>query len=447
MSERKALSKILKEPYYLSKVCGYNKLVPLHGEWIKWLLGKENSEKEEDKEKLLLAHRGSYKTTCIVVGLVWLLLHDCEQTILLVRKTATRSVSVLRAVSKQLQNPLVKRLFELKYGVKFKMVKNTDYNIELGYKKNITIEPNIMGCGIGDSVTGLHFSRIHNDDVVTTVDKKSSAERRRTIDFCDECTNLLNPGGTSTYTGTAWHEEDAYSRIKNLKRYPIGSMDLAEYTEKKIQSLKDKLPLELYILNYELEIVNVENSRFSDMVLGEMPEDYKTCYAQIDAGYKGADNTAMTILIKQEKDGVIRHHVRGYRLTGHVLEHETRILQIIRKFRVNHLYLEDNADKGLLADTLRKSTASLGYVRIISYHESMKKEIKINNYLGLYWDCLVFSNSSDSKYLLEIKNYGDIERDDCPDSLATLLCKVGSKGFIKTKNDYSNIRSNYEFNF
>ena len=67
MTREKAIEFLKKNPVKYAKLLGFNKLGDLHNEWIiEMVRGKE--------DYTLMAHRASYKTTCVSVALALIML-------------------------------------------------------------------------------------------------------------------------------------------------------------------------------------------------------------------------------------------------------------------------------------------------------------------------------------------------------------------------------------
>ena len=96
------------------------------------------------------------------------------------------------------------------------------------------------------------------------------------------------------------------------------------------------------------------------------------------------------------------------------------------------LYNEDNADKGMVAKELRKQG-----MKVISYHESMNKYLKIVTYLKAVWNDIIFVDSTDKRFIEQICEYSEnAEHDDAPDSLASLARVCYNKA--------GNVNNNYK---
>ena len=82
------------------------------------------------------------------------------------------------------------------------------------------------------------------------------------------------------------------------------------------------------------------------------------------------------------------------------------------------MYVENNADKGFVADKLR----NLGML-VKEYRESTNKQVKIMNYLGNAWqDIYIDTELSDNLYIEQIAEWSEVAgHDDAPDSLASIM--------------------------
>ena len=79
MTRQDAIQFLLTQPYKFGKLLGFNKLTKLHNKWIISMLTSK-------KDKTLLAHRGSYKTTCVSIVLALLIILRPTKKILFLRK-------------------------------------------------------------------------------------------------------------------------------------------------------------------------------------------------------------------------------------------------------------------------------------------------------------------------------------------------------------------------
>lgn len=94
MTRDAALQTMLRAPAQIGRWCGYPLLRDeLHGQWIRDMIaGRE--------DMTLLAHRGSYKTTCLALAMTILMCVRPGQSILFMRKTDDDAAEILRQVRK-----------------------------------------------------------------------------------------------------------------------------------------------------------------------------------------------------------------------------------------------------------------------------------------------------------------------------------------------------------
>ena len=187
----------LDAPHKLGRILGYDKLSPLHGEWIKHFY-------RYAKFGVLQAHRGSYKTTCGIVAMTLLFLCNPEMRLLIVRKNLSLASDVLKTIQKHFETNDILRLYmfsrwnmtDAKTGVW------SSERTTFLFKKTVTPEPSITAAGVGASITGAHFDYIWSDDIVTIEDRYSPAAREWAKAYFRELNNLIDPLGQTRLSGT-----------------------------------------------------------------------------------------------------------------------------------------------------------------------------------------------------------------------------------------------------
>lgn len=412
MAERREqLKHLLKtEPYRVGHWLGFKDLTPLHNEWLlDWLYGGEDST--------VLAHRESYKTSDLALFLVLnCILHPTENVIFL-RKTDTDVAEVLRLVGRLLRSGAVQEMVRQLYSVPFEVVKETQNEIETSLHKGITGASQIVGFGIGGSLTGKHADIICTDDIVNLRDRVSRAERDRTKLIYQELQNVKKRSGRIINTGTTWHKDDAVSLMPNVKRYDCYSTGLM--TEEQVLEKRRSMSASLFSANYELKHIADEDAMFTDP---EFTGDASRIFegiAHIDAGYGGEDATALTIIAEHEGSLI----VYGKKYQKHVEDCIEDILRLKTKYRAGTTWTERNADKGYLDKSLKER----GDVSS-TYHERMNKHIKISTYLKENWSRVLFLEDTDPEYLAEVLDYNEhAPHDDCPDSLASAIRQLSKR--------------------
>lgn len=410
--DREDLKKLLKEqPYKIGHFVGFKDLTELHNAWLKsFLYSKEN--------QTLLAHRGSYKTTDLSLFLAIHPIIHPNQNIIFFRKTDTDVIEVIKQSEKILQSGCMQHIVKILYGTNLEFTKFTDSEFCTNLCTSARGVSQVLGLGIGTSITGKHADIVVTDDIVNLKDRISRAERERTKIQYMELQNICNRGGRFINTGTPWHKEDAISIMPNVKRYDCYSTGLI--TREKLEQLRQSMSDSLFAANYELKHIADKDAMFKNPKFTGEKELIYGGLSHIDAAYDGADGTAFTIM-NRLKDGKIIGF--GKRWDKHVDDCLNEIGVYHKLLRAGSISCEKNADKGYLAKELR----GLGY-HVNPYSESMNKFLKISTYLRSNWGNITWLEDTDPEYINEILDYNEFaEHDDSPDSAASLIRKMETR--------------------
>lgn len=404
MDRTAAVKFLLTNPYKLGHLLGFTRLTELHNQWIVDMIrGKE--------DKTLQAHRGSYKTTCVSIALAIIAVLRPREKTLFMRKTDTDIKEVIEQVRKILESPQMRYFVRCIYGTDLKLTTSTANEISTNLCTDIRGTSQLVGLGIGGSLTGKHFDRIFTDDIVNLQDRISRAERVRTKLIYQELRNIVNRGGRIYNTGTPWHKEDAFTLMPNPEKWDCHRTGLISETE--LSEIREKITASLFAANYELRHISAEDVIFTDPQTGADASLAEQGECHVDAAYGGEDYTSFTICRK--KDG--KYYVFGKCWQKHVDDVEAEILRLRAQFNAGRIHCEDNGDKGYLAKSLRAKGAL-----VHKYHEDMNKYLKITTYLKSEWKNVIFVEGTDEAYINQICDYNEnAEHDDCPDSLASLI--------------------------
>lgn len=415
MSKQKAVSTpqekalwLLRTPAEYGRRVGYTLLTDsLHGRWMRKIIGGED-------DMTLQSHRGSYKTSCLAVAIADIMITQRWKNIIFLRKTDNDVAEVLQAVQNILLHPLTQAICQTLTGKPLELYTATNKKITTSLYTRIGGAPQLLGIGLGGSLTGKHADIIITDDIVNRLDRKSRAERERTKLIYQELQNLRNPGGRIINSGTPWHKEDAFTLMPPPERYDCYTTGLL--TEKQIADLRMRMSPSLFAANYELKHIAAEGALFTTVpkILPEM-DDFgnhrlRNGIAHIDAAYGGEDGTAFTCA-KREGSTI---YMYGKLWKAHVDTVLGTCLAKAKAYQCGPIYCEKNADKGYLARELKNRG---GYV--YTYSENENKYIKISTFLRKWWQNIVFIQGTDPEYIDEILDYTDAAaHDDAPDSAA-----------------------------
>ena len=420
------IKQIAALPHLLGHLVGKNLLTAIHSQWIWEVWGAPEGE-----HTALQAHRGGYKTTAITeIGIIWWLLFHPDTRIALIRETFTAANETLKAIKQYMQAPAIKALFHAVHKAPPKAKISKDGTVTYSFKKSITKEGSIDAYGIESVPTGSHYDRILTDDIITINSRLSKAKRERVKEGVREIiTNIIDPGKTCMFVGTPWHHDDAWAMKDeegNLvlpQPYLYTPAETGILSDEEIAKKKRQTTKALYAINYDLDTnVRDDGQIFEDPVRGDWDDKLpvSSYYAHLDAKFDGSDTNALTIMARR-KDGKIQ--CIGWTFSEHIEEKYGWIKSTMARYRCTKLWVETNPDKGFVAKALQN--VGRGAITVFKYHEDMNKHNKIVSYLKHYWDSMVFAETCQPEYLLQICDYRQDQHPmDCPDSAASLLARA-----------------------
>ncbi len=399
------------EPYIIGKALGFRDFTKIHNDWLKdMIFGKE--------DETILAHRGSYKTTCLSLAFAIIMILFPNKTIIFTRKTDDDVKEVVKQTTKILKSALFKRMVKKIYGIDLELTEESVFNLTTNLVTATKGASQLLGAGIKTSLTGKHADYVFTDDIVNLKDRVSKAERDLIKTYYQELKNIRNRGGKIFNTGTKWHKEDAIEKLMpNKKIYDCYSTGLISKEE--LKDLREGMTPSLFAANYELKHIADTEALFTNPQFESDSKLIHNGICHIDASYGGSDGTAFTI-VKQMNDDLI---VFGKRWNKHVDDCLSEIYKYQEHYFGGSFDVETNGDKGYLAKELRNDGKIVN-----EYSEHTNKFIKISTFLRKYWNNIKFLEETDPDYLNEILDYTEnAEHDDSPDSLASAIRKLTGK--------------------
>ncbi len=401
-----ALQLLFTQPAQVARWCGLTRLTDdLHGKWLQdMLLGTE--------DMTLLAHRGSYKTSCLSFAMAsMLLVHPCRN-IIFMRKTDEDVTEVIRQVKKLLGTDAMQQLARCIYGTAVDVLKTDMFTVQTSCYASMRGAVQLQGLGIGGLLTGKHADIVITDDIVNLSDRMSAAERSRTRAVYQELQNIRNPGGRIINTGTPWHPEDAISLMPNIRRCDCYHSGLLG--EDELLRLRGAMSPSLFAANYELKHIASEGALFGDSPsMDAAPSLLRDGIAHVDAAYGGGDYTALTCG-RLAGDQLILYGRLWAKPVDAVMD---QIIGECERLLCGPILCETNGDKGYVARELRQRGAA-----VRPYAEHMNKHVKIAAHLRKWWPRTVFVKGTDRAYVDQILDYtAQSAHDDAPDSAACLV--------------------------
>lgn len=412
------LNLVIEEPIKIGHWLGFKDLTELHNNWIKMMLFS-------NEDRTLLAHRGSYKTTCVSIAISLLIgIINPNIAIDFFRKTDDDVKEVINQVRNILLSPVMQHMVNKIYGKELKLTVDNSQEINTNLKTSNRGVSQLLGLGIKTSITGKHGDLIITDDIVNLTDRISTAERNRTKLAYMELQNIKNRGEKCRFfnTGTPWHKEDAISSMPNKQIFDCYNTGLM--TRSQIEEIRNKMTPSLFAANYELKHIASEDVLFTNpqFILDSTPDLLYNGIAHVDAAFGGGDGTAFTG-IKQIGNLKV---VIGRRWDKHINNCVDEIVWLMQHYRLGSIAVEKNADKGYVADIFRNKG-----LFVDEYNETMNKFIKISSYLKQEWGYIRFLEETDADYINEILDYTEnAAHDDSPDSLSSILRKIKTSKWL-----------------
>ena len=404
MTRQRAIAILKDEPIRLGWAVGFNDLKPMHNDWMHDMITAR-------QDRLLQAHRGSYKTTCVSVALACIIVLLPNRKTMFMRKTDSDVKEVIRQVQNILMSSYMQGLAELIHSkpVVLTTASGTEINTNLAQDSKGAVQ--LYGCGISGSLTGKHFDFIFTDDIVNVQDRISKAERDHTKMIYQELQNIRNRGGRIYNTGTPWHKDDAFSLMPEPQKYDCYKTKLI--SPEQLETIRRSMTASLFAANYELRHIASDDIIFDNPIRGAEPALAEQGICHIDAAYGGEDYTAFTVCRKAGG----KYYVFGKLWQKNVDDVQDEIIRLRKAFNAGKIYCENNGDKGYLAKALRSKGE-----RVSVYHENMNKFVKITSYLKSEWENVQFVAGTDEAYINQVCDYNEnAEHDDAPDSLASAV--------------------------
>ena len=396
----------MTRPAQAARWCGLDRLTDeLHGAWLQQMIcGRQ--------DMTLLAHRGSYKTTCLAFAMAAMTILYPRRNIIFLRKTDDDVTEVIRQVKLLLKTDAMQYLSQCIYGRPIEVYRGDMFAVHTSSFCAMRGCRQLLGVGTHGSLTGKHADVVITDDIVNLSDRLSAAERRRIRDIFQELHNICNPGGRFINTGTPWHPEDAISLMRNIRRFDYRRTGLLPAAT--VDELKRVMTPSLFAANYELQHIASGEALFGIRPQeGADPALLRDGFAHVDASYGGEDFTALTC--GRIADGQAYLYGRLWRQP--VAKVMNEIIAECDRLLCGPIYMENNGDKGYAARDLRERGAQ---VRV--YHEQMNKHAKISSVLLKWWPKVTLIEGSSPAWLDQILDYTEhAAHDDAPDSAASLL--------------------------
>lgn len=187
-------------------------IAPHHDKMWKFLnTGEDGIDR---KRALVLAPRGGGKTwMCTYAQVIFWILKDPNEKILITSDTQLQSEGFLRVIKGHLEDPLLVDIFGLQKGTKWD---TREINVN---KRTIKANESTVSCiGAGGGLTGKHYTKIVADDLVDEENSRTQHQRDMLWTwFYKTLYNATEDGFTLFVIGTLYHWDDLYCRLRKAE--------------------------------------------------------------------------------------------------------------------------------------------------------------------------------------------------------------------------------------
>ena len=413
----------------------------------------ENFTKNTEKnKKLILMPRGSFKTSCVTVGLtIQEILKNPNIRILLDSETWDKSKDFLREIKGHLEGTYSPKFKEMFGTLRPEDNNNwTQSSITVSTRTLNRKEPTVSTAGIGVTKVGMHYDLIIMDDLHSEKNITTPEMIENVIDHYKLALSLLEPNGKLVVIGTRWDYSDLYSWIEDN-----ASKDFAIYKKKAIQDdgtllfptrlTKSFLAEQqrsqgafLFSCQYQNEPVNKEDATFQkdDIHLFTM-EDLKELvrnggllnyYTTVDPAISEDRHADYSVIMTCAHDGdgniYIVDITRGQMMPSKIID---AIEDHFQKWAPKHIAVETTAYQKALKYAINERIAKTGHympVFELSRDNRASKRMRIEAMQPKYIDGKIF-HLSGAEWLpdieFELLHYPNYKHDDIIDALSDQL--------------------------
>ena len=159
ITKEQILNMLWINPIEIGHWVGFNDLTELHNEWLRSFL-------YFNEDQTLQGHRGSYKTTTLSLFLTEHTIIKPNETVLFFRKTGTDVNEVIRQTSNMLHSGCIQEIVRVLYGKDLILTTDKSSEINTNLTTAIKGQSQIVGLGLGTSITGKHADIVVTGDIV-----------------------------------------------------------------------------------------------------------------------------------------------------------------------------------------------------------------------------------------------------------------------------------------
>ncbi len=355
----------------------------LHKRMASWL---SRQSRRTRKRLLLMAFRGSGKSTLTGLYCAWALCHDPELRILVVAADEDLAENMVRHVRHILETHLLARCLMPHKPREWARDRLTVR------RKNVSRDPSLRAAGIASNITGSRADMIICDDVEVPKTADTAFKRRALRDKLSELDFILAPGGLILYIGTPHAEDSLYKKNGFLGEYARLAIPLCEnvwperFTPRIISDLQKNVAASIYASQMLLQPVPLHAIRLDPARLVPYDDTHPiTVAAQRCAwdpafGHEHGDNSIVALVLFDNQRNIYLHDLVALKSDGEdsATAQCRNVAAFIREHGIKHILVENNGLgqflPGLLRKTLREENVTCA---VQPHHSSQSKQSRI----------------------------------------------------------------------
>lgn len=196
---------------FAKTVCGFDKFVPtLHKDMCDFL------QYNDSLRKMLLCPRDHYKSSAIQAFILWRLVRNPEERILIAGDTAKTAQAKLLKIKQILEgNQTLRALYPEIIPLDTSKVQWSTEALTIK-RKRAASEASLTAQGVEGARAGAHYTLIVCDDIATKEAKDQPSTMAKIIDWMDGTEALLEEAYKNQIivVGTPWSHDDVYEHVR-----------------------------------------------------------------------------------------------------------------------------------------------------------------------------------------------------------------------------------------
>ena len=196
---------------FAQTICGFHDFVKrLHKPMCEFMQG------ETTLRKMILVPRDHYKSSVVQAYILWRLVNNPEERILIVGDTGGTAEKKLIKIRDFIEySTMLRAIFPEIIPPDTSKVKWSTTEVTVN-RKGIHQEPSITAQGVSGARAGAHYTLIICDDIATKEAKDQPATMQKTIEWMDGSEALLEEPYSNEIlvVGTPWAHDDVYEHVR-----------------------------------------------------------------------------------------------------------------------------------------------------------------------------------------------------------------------------------------